>query len=164
LGDSQIRVYNYNTSEKITSFEAHPDYIRAIAVHPTQPFVLTASDDMTIKLWDWEKGWKNVRVFEGNSRMWMTESAVTGRRIADRWIRLRDVAGHQPQGHKYLCFGLLGQDRCVVPHSLSLASLTRHQSKSGAWDPPHPTSNWRRTKPRASTMWITTPTATSLTS
>lgn len=68
-GRSQIRVYNYNTSEKITSFEAHPDYIRAIAVHPTLPFVLTASDDMTIKLWDWDKGWKNVRVFEGNSRM-----------------------------------------------------------------------------------------------
>lgn len=38
-----MRVYNYNTSEKVTSFEAHPDYIRAIAVHPTQPFVLTAS-------------------------------------------------------------------------------------------------------------------------
>ncbi len=72
---SQIRVYNYNTSEKITSFEAHPDYIRAIVVHPTQPFVLTASDDMTIKLWDWEKGWKNVRVFEGNSRMWMAGTA-----------------------------------------------------------------------------------------
>jgi WD40 repeat protein len=41
--DFQLRVYNYNTSEKVTSFEAHPDYIRAIAVHPTQPFVLTAS-------------------------------------------------------------------------------------------------------------------------
>lgn len=39
-----------STSEKITSFEAHPDYIRAIAVHPTSPFVLTASDDMLIKL------------------------------------------------------------------------------------------------------------------
>ncbi|KAH8880251.1 putative coatomer subunit beta [Thozetella sp. PMI_491] len=65
--DFQLRVYNYNTSEKITSFEAHPDYIRAIAVHPTQPFILTASDDMTIKLWDWEKGWKCVRVFEGHS-------------------------------------------------------------------------------------------------
>ncbi|RKL13081.1 Coatomer subunit beta' [Fusarium oxysporum] len=64
--DFQLRVYNYNTSEKITSFEAHPDYIRAIAVHPTQPFVLTASDDMTIKLWDWEKGWKCVQVFEGH--------------------------------------------------------------------------------------------------
>lgn len=41
--DYQLRVYNYNTSEKITEFEAHPDYIRAIAVHPTQSFVLTAS-------------------------------------------------------------------------------------------------------------------------
>lgn len=65
--DFQLRVYNYNTSEKITSFEAHPDYIRAIAIHPTQPFVLTASDDMTIKLWDWDKSWKCVQVFEGHS-------------------------------------------------------------------------------------------------
>ncbi|KAK1092421.1 Coatomer subunit beta' [Friedmanniomyces endolithicus] len=65
--DFQLRVYNYNTSEKITSFEAHPDYIRAIVVHPTLPFVLTASDDMTIKLWDWDKGWKCVQVFEGHS-------------------------------------------------------------------------------------------------
>lgn len=65
--DFQLRVYNYNTSEKITSFEAHPDYIRAIVVHPSQPFVLTASDDMTIKLWDWDKGWKCVQVFEGHS-------------------------------------------------------------------------------------------------
>jgi len=65
--DFQVRVYNYNTSEKITSFEAHPDYIRAIVVHPTQPFVLTASDDMTIKLWDWDKGWKCVQIYEGHS-------------------------------------------------------------------------------------------------
>lgn len=65
--DFQVRVYNYNTSEKITSFEAHPDYIRAIVVHPTQPFVLTASDDMTIKLWDWDKNWKCVQVYEGHS-------------------------------------------------------------------------------------------------
>lgn len=65
--DFQLRVHNYNTSEKITSFEAHPDYIRSIVVHPTQPFVLTASDDMTIKLWDWEKNWKCVQVFEGHS-------------------------------------------------------------------------------------------------
>ena len=65
--DFQLRVYNYNTSEKITSFEAHPDYIRAIVVHPSQPFVLTASDDMTIKLWDWDRSWKCVQTFEGHS-------------------------------------------------------------------------------------------------
>ena len=65
--DFQVRVHNYNTSEKITSFEAHPDYIRAIVVHPSQPFVLTASDDMTIKLWDWDKAWKCVQIYEGHA-------------------------------------------------------------------------------------------------
>jgi coatomer subunit beta' len=35
--DMQIRVFNYNTLEKIHMFEAHSDYIRCIAVHPTQP-------------------------------------------------------------------------------------------------------------------------------
>jgi coatomer subunit beta' len=24
-------------------------------VHPTQPYVLSSSDDLQIKLWDWEK-------------------------------------------------------------------------------------------------------------
>ena len=109
MGTSQIRVYNYNTSEKITSFEAHPDYIRAIVVHPTQPFVLTASDDMTIKLWDWEKGWKNVRVFEGNSRMCMVGAAHEWKNT-DGTARLRHVLGDQPQGHKHFRLGLLGQD------------------------------------------------------
>lgn len=39
----QIRVFNYNTLERVNSFEAHSDYIRSIAVHPTQPFILTSS-------------------------------------------------------------------------------------------------------------------------
>jgi coatomer subunit beta' len=29
--------------------------------------VLTGSDDMTIKLWDWEKNWKCIQVFEGHT-------------------------------------------------------------------------------------------------
>ncbi|KAG0143027.1 hypothetical protein CROQUDRAFT_661774 [Cronartium quercuum f. sp. fusiforme G11] len=65
--DFHLRVFNYNTSERVAGFEAHPDYIRCLAVHPTQPFVLTGSDDMTIKLWDWDKSWKCIQVFEGHS-------------------------------------------------------------------------------------------------
>jgi coatomer subunit beta' len=38
-----VRVYNYNTQEKVHQFEAHTDYLRSIAVHPTQPFILTCS-------------------------------------------------------------------------------------------------------------------------
>jgi len=38
-----IRVYNYNTLERVHQFEAHSDYVRSIAVHPTQSFILTSS-------------------------------------------------------------------------------------------------------------------------
>ena len=61
------RVFNYNTMEKVTQFEAHQDYIRCVAVHEQLPYVLTSFDDMTIKLWDWSKGWANTKMFEGHS-------------------------------------------------------------------------------------------------
>lgn len=64
--DFHVRVFNYNTGEKVVQFEAHPDYIRTIAVHPTQPFVITAGDDMTIKLWNWDQNWRNQQTFEGH--------------------------------------------------------------------------------------------------
>jgi len=58
----QLRVFNYNTHEKVHSWDAHSDYIRCIAVHPTLPYVLSGSDDMTIRLWDWDKNWKCIQV------------------------------------------------------------------------------------------------------
>lgn len=65
--DMFIRVYNYNTMDKVKVFEAHTDYIRSVAVHPTLPYLLSSSDDMLIKLWDWEKGWVCTQIFEGHS-------------------------------------------------------------------------------------------------
>jgi coatomer subunit beta' len=65
--DNQIRIFNYNTSEKEKEFEAHQDYIRSISVHPTKPYVLTTSDDMTIKLWNWEKNWSLMHTYEGHT-------------------------------------------------------------------------------------------------
>lgn len=97
--DFHLRVFNYNTSEKITAFEAHPDYIRAIVVHPTQPFVLTASDDMTIKLWDWEKGWKCVKTFEGHSHYVMSlainpkDTNTFASACLDRTVKIWSIGG-----------------------------------------------------------------------
>jgi len=51
-----------------------PSYIRCIAIHPTQSFVLTGSDDMTIKLWNWDQDWKCVRTFEGHTHYVMSLS------------------------------------------------------------------------------------------
>ncbi|KAK7882773.1 hypothetical protein WMY93_028947 [Mugilogobius chulae] len=65
--DMQIRVFNYNTLERVHMFEAHSDYIRSIGVHPSQPYILTSSDDMLIKLWDWDKKWICCQVFEGHT-------------------------------------------------------------------------------------------------
>eukprot|EP00922_Rhytidocystis_sp_ex-Travisia-forbesii_P049827 GHVS01074137.1.p1 GENE.GHVS01074137.1~~GHVS01074137.1.p1 ORF type:complete len:979 (+),score=202.78 GHVS01074137.1:328-3264(+) len=62
-----IRAYNYNTLEKVKVIEAHTDYIRYLAVHPTLPYVLSASDDMTVKLWDWSQDWNRVQTFEGHA-------------------------------------------------------------------------------------------------
>ncbi|KAK8664248.1 hypothetical protein V6N13_084046 [Hibiscus sabdariffa] len=64
--DGLLRVYNCDTMEMIKEIEAHTDYIRCLAVHPTLPYMLSASDDKLIKLWDWEKGWICSRVFEGH--------------------------------------------------------------------------------------------------
>jgi coatomer subunit beta' len=38
--DMKLRVYNYNTQEKIKEWDAHTDYIRFVEVHPNRPFVL----------------------------------------------------------------------------------------------------------------------------
>ena len=61
-----IRLFNYNTMDRIKMWEAHADYIRSIAVHPSLPYILSCSDDMLIKLWDWDKGFQCTQVFEGH--------------------------------------------------------------------------------------------------
>ncbi|ORX42014.1 Coatomer, beta' subunit [Hesseltinella vesiculosa] len=64
--DSQIRIFNYNTHEKVASFEGHPIISVVWPCIPHNPWWISGSDDMTIRLWDWEKGWKCVQVFEGH--------------------------------------------------------------------------------------------------
>lgn len=68
--DFFIRVFNYNTLEKVKEFEAHNDFIRALAVHPSSPYLLSCSDDYSIKLWNWEKNWDCTK-YEGHSHFVM---------------------------------------------------------------------------------------------
>eukprot|EP00698_Gefionella_okellyi_P014406 TRINITY_DN4000_c0_g1_i1.p1 TRINITY_DN4000_c0_g1~~TRINITY_DN4000_c0_g1_i1.p1 ORF type:complete len:1006 (-),score=194.58 TRINITY_DN4000_c0_g1_i1:214-3231(-) len=65
--DLNIRVYDYNTMEKVKAVDGHADYIRSLAVHPSQPLVLSAGDDLAIKVWDWERNWQCTQVFEGHA-------------------------------------------------------------------------------------------------
>ena len=63
--DGYIHV-SYNTMQGLERFEAHKARsIMHLAVHPSKPYVMSTSDSETnIKLWDWEKGWECIRIFE----------------------------------------------------------------------------------------------------
>ena len=63
--DRFIRVFNYNTMEKVKSIEeAHGDFLRAIIVHPSEHYVISCSDDHKIKIWNYEKDFLLVRTLD----------------------------------------------------------------------------------------------------
>ncbi|KAJ1344565.1 hypothetical protein BSLG_000089 [Batrachochytrium salamandrivorans] len=108
--DMQIRVFNYNTHERVTAFDAHADFIRMVAVHHTQPYVISASDDYLIKLWDWEKGWRNIMTFEGHMDLVMQvafnpkDSNTFASASMDRTVKVWSLGSRVPnytlEGHK----------------------------------------------------------------
>ncbi|KAH7514092.1 hypothetical protein FEM48_Zijuj11G0051900 [Ziziphus jujuba var. spinosa] len=72
--DKFIGAYNYDTMAKIVEFEARDDFIRSVAVHPTLPYLLSASDNKVVKLWDWGKDWICTQILEGHSHYMMQVS------------------------------------------------------------------------------------------
>jgi coatomer subunit beta' len=45
----------------------HRPKLNQTETDPTTTTTTSASDDMTIKLWDWDKGWDCTQVFEGHA-------------------------------------------------------------------------------------------------
>ncbi|KAK3136822.1 hypothetical protein QOZ80_5BG0442980 [Eleusine coracana subsp. coracana] len=60
-----IYVYSYGYPEKIIHHlkQAHSKSVVSLAIHPTEPYVLSASEDGYIKLWDFENEWNVMQVF-----------------------------------------------------------------------------------------------------
>ena len=109
----QLRVFNYNTQERIAQFEGHQDYVRYLEVHPSQPYILTSSDDMQVKLWDWEKSWACMQTYEGHAHYVMmvrinpkdTNTFVTA--SLDRSVKVWSLSAPTPN------FSLEGHERGV---------------------------------------------------
>lgn len=50
--------------EKVQTIDAHSGAaVRSLAVHATQPYLLSSADDHLIKLWDWDASWVCTRSF-----------------------------------------------------------------------------------------------------
>ena len=86
----------------MTQFEAHPDYIRSIAVHPSKPYILTSSDDLTIKLWNWDHNWKLEQTFEGHQHYVMSvnfnpkDPNTFASACLDRTVKIWSLGSSQP--------------------------------------------------------------------
>ena len=66
------------------------------------PYVLSASDDMTIKLFDWDKNWDCTQVFEGHAHYVMMvkfnlkDTSVFASASLDRTIKVWGLGSHTP--------------------------------------------------------------------
>nr|GEV03232.1 coatomer subunit beta'-3-like [Tanacetum cinerariifolium] len=49
--DMHIRLYNYNTMDKVKTLEAHTHNVSAVCFHPELPIILTGSEDGTLRIW-----------------------------------------------------------------------------------------------------------------
>jgi coatomer subunit beta' len=63
--DGFVQVCSYGTRiQQITSFRASKSSLTSIAIHPTEPYVLSSAEDSSIKLWNWDKGWECTQTYE----------------------------------------------------------------------------------------------------
>lgn len=67
-----IYVYSYDPVKKtpvkkIRVLRGHSKYVNSLAVHATEPYALSASQDGKILIWDYERNWELTRTVNANS-------------------------------------------------------------------------------------------------
>ncbi|XP_015697973.1 serine/threonine-protein kinase TAO2-like [Oryza brachyantha] len=63
--DGFIRVYTYKSPvQQVKRFKAHSWNITCLDVHPTEPYVLSVGSFDPIKMWDWNRCWECIRMFD----------------------------------------------------------------------------------------------------
>ena len=64
--------------EDVKTFKAHDENVRSLDIHPTEPYLLSASYDKRIKLWNWDKGWECVKTFDMQRLIYQVKFVPTG--------------------------------------------------------------------------------------
>lgn len=65
--DRTADIYDLHTGEMVLQLVGHDQELTDVAVHPSQPLVVTSSHDTTFRLWDFREAIHSVCVFQGHS-------------------------------------------------------------------------------------------------
>lgn len=55
------------TNAEVTKFKAHGNVVISLAVHASDPLLVSSGIDHRIKIWNWEDNWKCVRTLRADS-------------------------------------------------------------------------------------------------
>ncbi len=51
---THLQVWNYKLRRCLFTLLGHLDYIRTVSFHSEHPWIVSASDDQTIRIWNWQ--------------------------------------------------------------------------------------------------------------
>merc|ERR1719424_2264806 len=105
LYSGNIFIWDYNTQTLVKQLEVCNLPVRCAKFVTRKQWIITASDDMTIKLWDWEKNWACSQVFEGHAHYVMMcqwnpkDNTIFASCSLDRSIKVWGITGSNSQAH-----------------------------------------------------------------
>jgi hypothetical protein len=128
--DCQVRVWDHQTHQLISKF-SHLDYVRTVQFHSTQPWLLSASDDQTLAIWDWISG-QQLALLTGHHHYVMAgrfhpQQDLVASASLDMTVRLWDVSS------------LRGEDRAKGPATIQAFSVLEGHTKGVNCVAFHPT-------------------------
>jgi len=116
--DGFIHVCSYGTKiQKITSFRASKCSVMSMAIHPTQPYVLSLAEDSPIKLWNWDQGWECTQTYEDEHSRTIRQVTFNPKDTSsfasassDHTVKIWSL--HSTKSN-YTLFGHLGEVNCL---------------------------------------------------
>jgi platelet-activating factor acetylhydrolase IB subunit alpha len=73
--DRLIKIWQIETGTCVKTLDAHDNWVRSIAWHPSGRYLISAADDKTIRCFDITKNWRQVKKFDEAHSLFITSIA-----------------------------------------------------------------------------------------
>ena len=120
-----LQVWNYKQRRCIFTLLGHLDYIRTTVFHHEYPWILSSSDDQTVRIWNWQSR-QCISVLTGHNHYVMcaqfhpSEDLVVSASL-DQTVRVWDISGLRKKsvapgpGGRGGLFNMSNKTSCFVP-------------------------------------------------